>query len=298
MCSLPMYNIGAKKIVEELYHKNLASFNIPYETIYVQTSFGKTSVAKIGNFSGRPVVALDGHKMITGAIIGRIAFLLKDCCIYVPGVIGQAGLSDEGLLPSRGYGFGKWLYEVINGLDLATKPIVFGVSFGGGIVANLICHKWDCIAGAAMICPIGITRMNYMPGIKGVFAFRKAKRANDIEAFRKSALKTNSHNGEIDEAGVEMAVAVAEHCNIKDNMPMNVKMRHLPSGKLPTVIFYGDKDYLFPAERVTKNLESNFPSCKKFFMEGYGHTAFLNNEAKEYLKSFIYEHTSTPNTVI
>lgn len=298
MSRLPMYNSGGKKIIEKIYHKNLSSFGIPYETIYVKTSFGNTSVAKIGNFDGRPVIALDGHKMITGAIIGRIAFLLKDCCIYVPGVIGQAGLSDEGKIPSRNYGFGKWLEEVIEGLDLSVKPVVFGVSFGGGIVANLICHKYDCVAGAAMICPISVTRMNYTAGIKAAISSAKAKRKNDVNAFKEGAMKTNSHNGEIDENGIEAAVAVAEHCNIPDNMPMQVKVRHLPEGKLPAVIFYGDKDYLFPHERVENNLKKNFPTCKRFFMKGYGHTAFLNDDAKNYLLSFILEHISDPNAVI
>ena len=292
MNKLPMYNSNSKKLIEEIYHKNLSSFGIHYETLAVQTSYGKTSVTKIGNFSGRPVIALDGHKMITGSIVWHLQFLLKNCCIYVPGVIGQAGLSEEGQLPSKNYGFGKWLCEVIQGLDLCVKPIVFGVSFGGGIVANLICHKWDCVAGAAMICPISITRISIMPGIKSFIASRKAKKRNDIEWFRQNALKTNSFNGEVNENGIEAAMAVAVNCNIPDNMPMNVKKRHLPSGKLPTVIFYGDKDYLLPAERVTRTLTKHFPKCKRFFMKGYGHTAFLNDEAKEYLISFINKHTA------
>lgn len=280
-------NPEAKKIIDEIYDENLRSYGYPYETLYIQTSLGRVGVTKVGNPNGYPLLAFDGHKTITSSTLGRIEFLIEDCCIYFPGVIGQAGPSDEGLIPSKNYGFGKWVCEVIDALNLDEKPILYGCSYGGGIVANLICYNHEYAAGAAMVCPISITRMDYIPGIKAMLDFNKAKRNNDVEAFKKSALKTNSHNGIVDKRCARAAVAAAVHCNIPDNMPMQVKLRDLPNGKLPAVIFYGDEDYLFPAERVEKTLKKHFPSCKRFFMKGHGHTAFLSDEAQQYLLSFI-----------
>lgn len=282
-----MYQEGARERIVELHKMNLDSFGVPYETFDVQTSFGRTSVDKIGNPDGKPVIAIGGHRMINCTIFNKLTHLFDEFCFYSPSVIGQAGLSEDGLIDPKNYGFGKWLAEVIKGLDLKEKPAVLGASFGGGVVANVICYAPELVSKAVMMCPIGVTRMNYIPGIKASLRYKKNRRNHDIEAFRREAIMTNSHNGVLDENSVLIATEISAHCNIKDNFPMNVRKKDLPEGKVPAILYYGDKDYLYPAERVTATFKKYYPSCERFLMKDYGHTAFMNEEGKVRLREFL-----------
>lgn len=80
------------------------------------------------------------------------SFLLNDFHIYAVDTIGHPGKSDEVCLPSKGYDYGKWASEVIDKIGY-DRIACLGGSFGGGILAKLMCVAPQKIEKAVLIVP-------------------------------------------------------------------------------------------------------------------------------------------------
>ncbi len=65
-------------------------------------------------------------------------FLLNDFHIYAVDTIGHPGKSDEVCLSHKGYAYGQWANEVIDKIRFDSISCLGG-SFGGGILAKLMC---------------------------------------------------------------------------------------------------------------------------------------------------------------
>ena len=87
-------------------------------------------------------------------------FLLDDFHVYAVDTIGHPGKSAETDLSPRGYDYGKWANEVITELGYE-KMLCFGGSFGGGILAKLMCYvptfviasEKDCLFPVKWVLP-------------------------------------------------------------------------------------------------------------------------------------------------
>ena len=128
---------GKKKCLE-LYNRQLEKLGNPYEDIYVNTSFGKTHLVRTGNKFGKPLLVFHGGNSSSAYNLLLCKFLLDDFNIYAVDIIGHPGKSDEVSLSSRGYSYGEWASEVIDKLGFK-KMRCFGGSFGGGVLAKLMC---------------------------------------------------------------------------------------------------------------------------------------------------------------
>lgn len=138
-----------------LYDKQMEKLNIPFEDIYVNTSFGRTHLIETGDKTGKPLLMFHGGNSTTAYNLLLCRFLLKDFHVYAVDIIGHPGKSAEIDLSPRGYDYGKWASEVIRELGYE-KMLCFGGSFGGGVLAKLMCYAPDSVEKAVLIVPSGI----------------------------------------------------------------------------------------------------------------------------------------------
>lgn len=83
-------------------------------------------------------------------------FLLNDFHVYAVDTIGHPGKSVEVCLSHRGYDYGKWAGEVITQIGYESMDC-FGGSFGGGILAKLLCVAPKKVKKAVLLVPAGIS---------------------------------------------------------------------------------------------------------------------------------------------
>ncbi len=107
-------------------------------SIYVKTSFGKTHLVETGNKAGKPLLVFHGGNATTAYNLLMCQFLLNNFHIYAVNTNGHPGKSDEVCLSHKGYAYGQWVSEVIDKLGYDSISCLGG-SFGGGILAKLMC---------------------------------------------------------------------------------------------------------------------------------------------------------------
>lgn len=140
----------------DLYDKQLIKLNVPFSDIYVETSFGRTHLIETGNKTGKPLLVFHGGNSTTAYNLLLCRFLLNDFHVYAVDTIGHPGKSDEVSLSHRGYDYGKWASEVIDAIGYG-KIACFGGSFGGGILAKLMCVAPEKVDKAVLLVPAGIS---------------------------------------------------------------------------------------------------------------------------------------------
>ena len=153
-----------KTRILELYDRQLERLSVPYEDVYIRTSFGKTHIIETGSLTGEPLLVFHDGNATTAYNLLACDFLFEDFHIYAVDTIGHPGKSSETCLSAFGYDYGKWAGEVIDALGYE-KMSLFGGSFGAGIIAKTMCVVPDKIKKAVLYVPSGIKNA---PGIKSV----------------------------------------------------------------------------------------------------------------------------------
>lgn len=97
-------------------------------------------------------------------------FLLNDFHVYAVDTIGHPGKSDEIYLSHRGYQYGKWASEVIDKIGYDNIACLGG-SFGGGILAKLMCVAPSKINKVVLIIPAGISNAIPISSLQCLYLF-------------------------------------------------------------------------------------------------------------------------------
>ena len=145
----------AQQKLIELYDEKLSSLQTPYETIDVQTSFGKTRVTKMGNPQGEPILLFHGYNAGGPLTLEAVLPLTEKYCFYAVDTIGQATKSENVYLNIKDDSLGKWGNEVIEGLQL-DQVITIGISYGAFITEKIIKHYPKHLKKVILVVPSGI----------------------------------------------------------------------------------------------------------------------------------------------
>lgn len=81
----------SKSLVINLYNAQIAKLDIPYQDIFVETSFGRTHVVEIGNPEGKPLLVFHGGNSTTAYNLLESRFLLEKFHVYAVDIIGHPG---------------------------------------------------------------------------------------------------------------------------------------------------------------------------------------------------------------
>lgn len=142
-----------------MYNKQVQSLEIDYEDLYVDTRFGKTHLLKVGNPKGVPIIFFHGGNGTAPYSLKKNLGLIKECLIFVPDTIGHPDKRAQKVLSSNTLEYGEWASDVIEALGFE-KIVCMGESFGGGVLAKLMCVSPEKIAKAVFIVPAGICNVS------------------------------------------------------------------------------------------------------------------------------------------
>ena len=203
-------------------------------------------------------------------------------------MVGHPGKSAETSLPAKGYDYGRWVGEVIDGLNF-DRISLFGGSFGAGVIAKTMC-----------VCPDRIKRVVlYVPsGIKNALAINSASMMLPMIAYwvtgkdkwlKKCMLPMAITEDNITDDIYETAKLSIDYIKVKTGMPSDVDEKLMKRCYAPTLVMAAEKDCLFPGKGVIERAKRIIPNCTAYLLEGRGHMNFLTDEEKKMIVGFLRE---------
>lgn len=236
------------------YDNALTRWPIPYESLLLKTSFGKTWIMKSGPEGAKPLVLLHGGGGNSGMWIYNIEKLSQYFQVYSIDIIGEAGKS-AGTRPGiKTNGYSLWLKEVFDTIGLE-KAILCGASLGGTLAHGFADLYPESVEALVLIAAPSLARMRFP------FIFR-AILANALpgDFFAKSFLNYICMRGaDFSEWMVKGFIVQVQ--SYKPPTAIIPVLSDSELSKLPakTLIFIGQEEVLYKADAVASRIRSVAP---------------------------------------
>lgn len=186
----------------------------------------------------------------------------------------------------RGYSYGAWAREVMDGIGYGAM-LCFGGSFGGGILAKLMCVVPEKVKKAVLIVPAGIHNALPISSAKMMIPLMKYLVTKKDVYLEKTVLYMALHRDVLDQHTRDTVKDSFDNVKIKIGMPANVAAQKLSRCHSPTLVIAGEKDCLFPAKKVLPKARKMISDCQTHVWNDSGHIHILPQAEKEFIVHFL-----------
>ena len=248
----------AKQKIIALYDRQIKELHIPYEDIYIETSYGRTHVIACGNEEKPPLLVFHGGNATT-------AYNLK---------------SAETLLPPFGQAYGRWAKEVIEKLGYE-KMACFGGSFGAGILVKLMCVAPKRVSKSVLLVPSAIRNAPSLKSMNMMFPMCMYLLTHSEKWFIKCILPMAVREENISKDILETAKCSIDNAKVKSIMPQNERTSALQKYKNPVLVMAAAKDCLFPAAGVLRRAKAVWQQSRCYLLRDRGHIHELTEKEKK-----------------
>ncbi|MEG0710243.1 MAG: alpha/beta hydrolase [Longicatena sp.] len=276
----------SKNATMELYNSQVNKLNSSYKDVLINTSFGETHLIETGNLNGKPLLVFHGGNSTTAYNLLACKFILNDFHVYAVDTIGHPGKSAEVSISPRGYNYGKWASEVITSLGFE-KIRCFGISFGGGVLAKLMCVAPNKVEKSVLIVPSGINNAFPIGSAKMMIPLLKYLRTKDEAYIKQVALFMSITEDVIDKDTLDTVKNSFDHVKTKIGMPSNVSKNLMSKCNAPTLVIASEKDCLFPAKKVLSRAKEIIPNVSTYELKNRGHMHILTEKEKTMIIEFL-----------
>jgi len=273
----------------ELYDRQLKAFNMEYESLYVDTRFGKTHLVKIGNQTGNPLIVFHGSNNTMPYELSFITKLLSHFCVYSVDTIGHPGKSSQSFVSFKTMEYGEWASDVISELGFQ-KINCLGAGIGGGILVKLMCIAPEKVEKSVLIVPAGIAKATTLKAIvSAFFPMMRYIQTKDEEWLKKFLLTMAFEESRIDNSDIEMLKYSLEHVGTNTRFPSVVKAKDLQRYSAQTFIIVAEYDRMFPSEKILAKAKKMIPNLKTHILKGQGQMFTLSDIDTDMIVRFIDE---------
>ena len=281
-----------EKVVYDLYDRQVISLGKEYNELFIQTRFGKTHVLQLGNPQGKPILLFHGGNSTAAFSLKLNRYLIENHLVYAPDTIGHPGKSDQRVLSSSTLEYGEWASDVIDSLGFE-KIICMGESFGGGVLAKLMCISPEKILKAILLVPAGISNASKSALILSMGIPMLMYMVTKKEKwFEKSFLPMTTHGEPIDKDTMEMIRIALNHVRVNSNMPSNISKDDITDYHAPTLLLAGENDILFPAEKVIARAKEIIPNLEAHLLKDCGHLYYSSEKRRRIIQKIILDFIS------
>ncbi len=255
--------------VMDFYDRSLASWDVPKESLWIETSFGPTHVLECGKRTGKPLILLHGQNANATSWVKWIHHLAADWRIFAVDTIGGMGKSAGNRLKNRGTDYGSWAAEVTRGLDLAAANWI-GISFGGWLIINLAQVAPDLIGSAILLSSAGFLPVRLALILKMV----SQSLGTDHKQIIKNLSALVSAPGQVpDPFYVELLEMVLASGFQPEPFAPRLSGREIGRLSAPTQILMGEYENTFDPVRVLERAGKYLPALKSAeLIPGVGHS--------------------------
>jgi pimeloyl-ACP methyl ester carboxylesterase len=269
-----------------LYDKQLLKLGRLFSDIDLETTFGKTHVVETGNHDGTPLLVFHGGNSTSAYNLLMCQFLLDDFHVYAVDILGHPGKSDEVCLSHRGYAYGEWASEVIDKLGYDSIAC-FGGSFGGGVLAKLMCVSPQKVRKAVLLVPSGISNAIPVASLKMLIPLLQYRVTKKIKYLIKTALYMALFEDVLDEDTLDSIKDSFDNVKTKVGMPTNVETKRLAAYHSRALVIAAENDCLFPARKVLPRAKRMISNCSVYEIKDSGHMHILPQGVKQKIIDFL-----------
>ena len=256
-------SVSGKKEILDLYDQKLEELNLSCESVYLDTTFGKTHILKTGSPTSPPLILIHGSNGCAPIALECYPNLSSKYQVFAVDVLAQPNKSAEIRLSMKDESYGEWVNEIITELDIDNVTLA-GFSFGGLIILKTLAHNQDRIKAAYLASPAYIVNGNPLSALFKIFIpmmrYMRSHKIKYVEKFL-SVLFT-----EREAFAVNFLGKVFLHFKM-DFTPVPVINREEARRiETPITILAAKKDVMFPGLKMKKRVEKLFSSLEGFLL--------------------------------
>lgn len=272
----------------------LSDNDLSYQAQIINTSFGETHVwTKNHQATEKPALLfLPGFRTcgLYWDLNQTLAKFYDDYRIYLVDVIGQPSLSAGETPAVKGDGYGLWLKEVLDGLNL-DKVTVAGASFGGQLMIKLATvapERVNCLIG---FNPVGIQYISLGPRAMWYNALHMLFPSDkNIDLYLKKMVvdpALNMHPS-CEALLKEYQYYVIRNFKFGCDYPYKFSDQELQKIKAPVYLILCKDDRLIDQGKTAERAKKVFSNFQKtFFLSKVGHGIEIASEAYDCLAEIL-----------
>ena len=242
-----------------IYDAKLAQWPTPYETRYVDTSYGKVHVIIGGPEDAPPVLLLNAGQMAGWSWMTNVGALNEQYRTYAIDTIGEPGkskLSDINHFPKNGSDWSDLLVEITDELGVE-KAFVVGASNGGFIALNYAIHYPERIEKMALLGAMGLT-----PSTNENIMRITYSQMFPLKWVQDNTIQWSFGNDPELQAQIDEWFRLVFQTAPQQSPPITMKAEELRQVGVPTLAVLGTEDNLMGDLGAVRKLASNVPGIK------------------------------------
>ena len=292
----PFKSEKAKEQYLSYYDSRAGQWPVTSESIFIDTSFGKTYV-RISGPVGAPSLALLPSANASSLIwLSNIESLSDDYRVYAIDNIYDVGRSIYTRVLRRPEDFILWLDELFTGLGLDDNINLVGYSYGGWISSQYLLNHTERIRKAVLLAPAA----TILP-LSGEWAWRGILSAIPFRYFMKRFMvdwlfedlvnREDEDSRRILNTLIDDAVLGLRCFKLKMLVaPTVLTDEELEGIRVPTLFMVGEHEKIYSPTDAVKRLNSIAPQLKTVIIPNAGHdlpisqTSSVNDHIIDFLK--------------
>ena len=289
---------GFKKMMS-WYEKVCSEITVDYNSIFVETRFGKTHIIEAGDPSQKPVLLIPGVAGCAPLWRHQINSFSKEFRVLAIDIVGQPGKSAPNPPSVFNEDYTNWLEDIIRSLDLV-KPHIVGVSTGGTTAMDMAIKNSDMIDKTVMCGPTGLARAR-LPFRQWLLTARKKDTdvlSDDLTASSFSKPRSGETFGSFDRQLARGMALGTKHYRVDKSLGIynektsrvdiikalkvigkfffSVDKKRLKSFQNEGLLIFGEFEVLYNPWKITKRLQKLIPSLQIEIVKDAGHAAIYD----------------------
>lgn len=253
-----------KTAVLQFYDLQIEMWNLPHETMNIVTRYGNTFILACGDKKAPPLILLHGGGMNSFMWLEDAAVYSEKFRVYAVDIPGEAGRSDENMLPLSGSFYTDWLADVFNELSIE-KASVIGISFGAWISLKFsVCHP-ERVNKLVLLSPLGVGPQKRSFLFSLIISMLTGKSGLD-RLYR----KINS-NPAVSQKFLDYQKLIGENANSRNELIPLFSDAEIKRLIMPVVMYVGEKDIIIHPAKAVRRLKSLLPNAQITVQPIVGH---------------------------
>lgn len=275
-----------KERLNEIYDAKLASWPVPYESVFLDTPYGKIHVIVSGNENNPPILLVNASALSAWSWIHNVRELNKEYRTFAIDNIGEGGKNEmlaPGNIPKTGEEIANFYSGICDQLGIQKTNLV-GASIGGYISTNFALHAPDRVNKLVLLGAMG-----YGATVKTVIAMPLAQ-GFPIKPVQDITFKWAFGDNET----VSDSFGEWFRIYMKGLVPTPIKPTtftalQLEQLQVPTLAYFGTKDGVIGDAMAAESLAENIPNVTiKIVESGHVIGAELSNLVNQEILEFLH----------
>ncbi|MFB6201507.1 MAG: alpha/beta fold hydrolase [Halorhabdus sp.] len=246
-----------KQSLEEAYDTAVNRLEVSIAEREIDTRHGATHVLTAGADSGQPIIVLHGGNSTNPLTLSWFTDLTEEYRLIAPDIIGQPGYSAETRVDPRGDGYGEWVVDILDALDIQTGSMV-GTSYGSGVILRTAALAPERIKRAALVVPAGFGTGPLLPMMKvGLPAI--LYRFFGSEWLLERVLQEMVTEADPDPVVRDTIAASLRYVKLEREFP-EAEAEELEGFTAPVALFAAENDPFFPPDAIVPRARKRIPN--------------------------------------